>query len=251
VKLFGELFFGPECHAAERSIQRLLLDQPEIPAPMLVAEGDLFAGALLNDGWPWPYLITTRLGGRAWSDAAPAPAEGAAIARRLGEIMRRVHELSPPSGPTWERDWLAELRARCADRHRERGMLPHRLVEHIPDYLAAPSGVRRLVHADLHADHIFVDDGRLVGVIDWGDAILADPYYDLPALHLLTFRADKELLRAFIAGYGWDVGPDFAHRAMSLTLVHEFNPLGGVRDTVDFAAHATLDELARTLWALS
>ena len=129
-------------------------------------------------------------------------------------------------------------------------MLPRHLVEQIPEYLAEPAPVRRLVHADLHAHHIFVERGRLVGVIDWGDAILADPYYDLPALHLLTFRADKDLLRAFLAGYGWPVGPEFAHRAMSMTLVHEFNPLGGIRDTVDLTAVATLDELASLLWAL-
>ena len=246
VKLFGEAFFGPECHAAERSVQRLLRGHPEIPAPTLVAEGELFEA-----GWPWPYLITTRLGGRAWSDAAPAPSEGAIIARQLGEVLRRVHELPAPAGPTWARDWLAELRASCADRHCERGMLPRHLVAQIPGYLAEPSDVRRLVHADLHADHVFVERDRLVGVIDWGDAILADPHYDLPTLHLLTFRADKVLLRAFLAGYGWEVGPDFAHRAMSMTLVHEFNPLGGLRDALDFGAYATLEALATELWALS
>lgn len=105
-KLFGELFSGPECHAAEQSVQRLLLDHPEIPAPALVAEGALF-----DDGWPWPYLITTRLSGRAWSDAAPSRSDSLVIARRLGEVMRRVHALPAPAGPIWERDWLAEARS--------------------------------------------------------------------------------------------------------------------------------------------
>jgi aminoglycoside phosphotransferase len=245
VKLFGESFFGPECHAAERSIHRVLRQHEDIPAPMLVAEGELF-----EEGWPWPYLITSRMGGRAWADAPPSSPDGEAIARRLGEVIRRVHALPAPAGPTWERDWLGELRARCADRHRERGVLPRHLVEQIPAYLAPPSETRRPVHADLHAQHIFVEGDRLVGIIDWGDAFLADPYYDLPALHLLTFRADKRLLRAFLEGYEWELGPRFAHRAMTMTLVHEFDPLGGLRGAIDVAAIPTLGELARRLWAL-
>ncbi len=37
-----------------------------------------------------------------------------------------------------------------------------------------------LVHGDLHSRHLLVDDGgRLVGLIDWGDACLADPSVDL------------------------------------------------------------------------
>jgi hypothetical protein len=62
VKLFGEMFFGPECHAIELSLHRLLLEHPEVPAPTLVTHGSLF-----DEGWAWPYLITTRLGGTAGS----------------------------------------------------------------------------------------------------------------------------------------------------------------------------------------
>lgn len=245
VKLFGELSFGPECHAAEQSIHRTLLEHPEIPAPALIAEGHLF-----EDGWPWPYLITTRLAGTAWSNAPLASNEREAVAQQLGRVMRRVHALPTPTGPTWERNWLGELAASCADRHRTRGMLPRHLVEQIDGFLAEPSIVRSPVHADLHDNHIFVDRARLVGIIDWGDAFLADPYYDLPSLHLITFKADKRLLRAFLDGYEWDVGFDFARRAMSMTLVHEFDPLGGVRATTDLDSIPTLTELADLLWAL-
>ena len=46
--------------------------------------------------------------------------------------------------------------------------------------LAAP---RVLVHADLGCAHVLAGpDGRLAGVIDWGDALIADPAYDLAAL---------------------------------------------------------------------
>ncbi len=42
---------------------------------------------------------------------------------------------------------------------------------------------RVLVHADLGCVHVLAGaDGRLAGVIDWGDALIADPAYDLAAL---------------------------------------------------------------------
>lgn len=45
--------------------------------------------------------------------------------------------------------------------------------------------------------HIFVDEARLVGVIEGGDALWGDPYYELPALFFGTFGESKPLLRAF------------------------------------------------------
>ena len=42
---------------------------------------------------------------------------------------------------------------------------------------------RVLAHADLGCGHILAGpDGRLAAVIDWGDALIADPAYDLAAL---------------------------------------------------------------------
>jgi aminoglycoside phosphotransferase (APT) family kinase protein len=124
------------------------------------------------------------------------------------------------------------------------------LVEQIDDYLVLDGTTQALVHADLHADHLFVDGGRLVGVIDWGDALIADPFYELPALHLGSFAANHDLLNAFLAGYGWRVGSDFARRAMSMTLIHEFNVLAEVETAFDFARYPSLEALASDLWRL-
>jgi hygromycin-B 7''-O-kinase len=243
VKLFGELFSGGTGFEVERSAHRLLLRHCEIPTAALVAEGRLF-----TEGWPWPYLITTRLSGSAWRTAALGPGDRKSLARQLGRVVRRMHDLPPPAGRLWKRDWLAEFRADCVDRHRRWGTLPGHLVDQIEAYVVAPSPVRRLVHADLHADHLFVAGADLVGVIDWGDALVADPYYELPAMHLDTFGWSKPLLAAFLEGYGWEVTADFARRAMSMTLLHRFDVLRGVGQAVDLNAVRTLDELADFLW---
>src|SRR5438128_2283605 len=57
-----------------------------------------------------------------------------------------------------------------------------------------------LLHADLGPEHLLVRDGRLAGVIDWGDARLGDPALDYAWLLNGPF-AD------------WGVDPDLRRRA--------------------------------------
>jgi len=247
VKLFGEQFWGPTCHAAELSIGQLLERHPEIPAPRLVAHGQAFDPGTVS-GWPWPYLIVSRLPGVSWHEAALDAVGQERVARQLGRVIRRLHGLQPPPGPVWQRDWLAELRASCAERQRQWDILPGRLIDQIAAFLPEPSPTRCLIHADLHDHHLFVQDGSLVGIVDWGDALFADPYYELPALYFHTFRGDRHLLAAFLDAYGWTVGADFAQRAMAMSLLYEFNVLDGLPTLVNLEAITTLSELANHIW---
>jgi hygromycin-B 7''-O-kinase len=243
VKLFPKRFDGGECFLIERSLHTSLLDHPEIPAPRHVAHGHLF-----QNGWRWPHLVTTRLDGTPWHDAGISAHARQAVAYQLGATMRRVHDLGCPDESVWRRDLVAELRATCSDRIRRRGTLPLRLLDQIDDYLATPLANRRLLHGDLHADHIFVDGARLVGVIDWGDALCGDPHYELPALFFGTFGTSTALLHAFLNGYDWQLTSDFAHRAMSMTLLHEFNPLGA--HLPPLGDIDSVHDLAEKLWQL-
>ena len=58
--------------------------------------------------------------------------------------------------------------------------------------------VGALCHGDLKAAHILVDAGRLVGVIDWGDAVVADPLWDIARF---AHRAEAASLAGLLAGY--------------------------------------------------
>jgi hygromycin-B 7''-O-kinase len=263
VKLYGERFEGAICYQSERTVLRLLREQPAILAPALIADGALFdtAGAaggeapILGDtatgqDWPWPYLVMTRLPGISWHQARLGEAERHAVARQLGAIVRQLHALTVPAGPLVEPDRLSAFRHTCVERLRRYGELPEHLIGQVDAYLLPPRPERRLVHADLHSHHLLVDGGRLVGIIDWGDAFATDPYYELPALYLNTFNGDKRLLRAFLDGYGWPADPDFARQAMTMTLMFEFNALHDVAAHIDLREIATLDELADRVWAL-
>lgn len=245
VKLFGYYRWWRECHEAELEVHRVLLNHPEIPAPALLAEGQLY-----DEPNPWPYLITRRISGVAWRDANLKSGDQMRLARNLGEITRLVHDLTPPTTPVFKRDWLAEYREKCIERHRKWAILPSRLIDQIEDYLVEPLNDRQLIHGDLTKDHLFVNGPHLVGLIDWGDAIATDPYYELGPLHIDLFSGDRSLLREFLTAYRWPVASDFADRAMSLVLMHEFNVLSPVREILDLETVPTLSDLATRLWSV-
>lgn len=94
--------------------------------------------------------------------------------------------------------------------------------------------------------------GKLTGIIDFTDAYVGDPHYDLVALHFGVFRTAKHLLARFLDGYGWpDPGKDWPRAMLALTLLHDFNMFAAPdQHGHDLAAYATLDELASALWDL-
>ena len=115
------------------------------------------------------------------------------------------------------------------------------------------------VHGDLMHRHVFVEDDRLAGIIDWGDALATDRHYELAKLHLDLFSCDKALLKAFLKASNWPVDPDFARKAMGLSLHRQAHGLAQHR-TMDvffklpvlfpLKSIATLDELATILFAI-
>jgi hygromycin-B 7''-O-kinase len=194
-------------------------------------------------------------------------ADRVAVARFLGPVVRRIHALEPgpesPLRPSWEAfdAFLEERRARCAESHSAWGSLPEHLVAQLDAYVPSVGDLvdhgapPRVLHCDLNADHILgaFEGGRWrpAGIIDFGDAKVGDPVYELVALHIGLFRCDKRLLRTFLASYGADeaLQCDLARRAMAMTLLHEFDVLSDVFETFPEARDvATLPGLAGLIW---
>ena len=66
--------------------------------------------------------------------------------------------------------------------------------------LEAPLGTERhWLHGDLHPQNILADEGRIVGIIDWGDLCGGDVATDLAALWMLFDRPDRQKA---LAAYG-------------------------------------------------
>jgi hygromycin-B 7''-O-kinase len=266
VKLFSDLFSGDVGFRIEREIYELLAGRGDIPTPALLAAGTLFPE---EGGWPWPYLVSQLLPGRSLREMAGRvdAADTLAVAEWLGPILRSLHQVRPPASaylrPTWEAfdRFLAAQCANAVAHHQQWQHLPERLIAQIDAYLpplaelvdhrAAP----HLLHCDLNADHVLGDFAggrwRPTAIIDFGDARVGDRFYELPALHIGLFRGDKRLLRAFLEAYGFDaeMRRDFPRRAMSMTLLHEWNIGGEVLQIFHDAAEVgSLDELAALLW---
>src|SRR5690606_29505610 len=117
-------------------------------------------------------------------------AEPGRLAPALGEFLTRLH-LAPPerfsalAAPDTQplTAWLAE-----AERHHRAvaAHLPAAARRRIEAFLggAPPAEPRALAfcHNDLGAEHVLAEGGTVTGVIDWSDAEIADPAYDLGLL---------------------------------------------------------------------
>jgi hygromycin-B 7''-O-kinase len=262
VKLYVHLFDGARSYPVERAAYELIARRPGLPAPALIASGDLFDPA---GGWPWPYIVTQAISGRSLGESQLNDADRLAVAAWLGPAVRGIHALplddAGPLRAAWDdfAAFLAAQRAAATATHAGWGRLPSRLVAQIDTYLSGEllnrSAPPVLIHADLNRDHVL---GELMhgvwrprGIIDFGDARVGDRMYELVALHLGLFDADGRLLRTFLEAYGFDdqLRHDFVRRAMAMTLLFEFNTLGEILQHMPDAAEASnLEELAELLW---
>ena len=224
VKLFGYSPAWRETYAAERAAHALVATDPEIAAPRVLAEGRLYDDA----DTPWPYLITTRMAGVPWCDAELPTEQKLAVAADLGEQVRRVHALRPSRLVATEDGSAMHVAAAAAQ-----SSLPPHLVAQTDEYLYRLEPFDRVfVHGDLCDMHAFVENGRLTGIIDWGDAMVTDRHYELIQLYRDMFGCDKALLRVFLDACDWPVGRDFPRQALGLALY---------RQAVGLAQHHTMD----------
>jgi hygromycin-B 7''-O-kinase len=261
VKLHYEGWFGEDCFQTEREAYRMLADRG-LPVPELLAEG-----ALYDEGWRWPFLAMTAMGGRSLRevDGGATPDDHRHIADWLGTAVRDLHRVPIHDGERISHDVycdLIQIRMQRAHRdHEQWGSVPSRLVGSIRDYLWA---ARTLIdpereppvflHGDLHQGNVFVDGDRGTieprGLVDFNDAYEGDPHYDLVAIHAKGFAGDKRLLRRFLEAYGWgDLGKRWPRRMMAFTLAHDYDMVQPFAERIP-ADVETLDDLATLIWDL-
>jgi Ser/Thr protein kinase RdoA (MazF antagonist) len=167
-----------------------------IPAPEVVHEG---AG----------FLLMTRLPGTParFSDADPVD-----VSRRLGRLLRDLHAITFDSfgyidtrvtGPVATN--LEYLRLRIDRKVRSgppalRGALARHFAEHEAAFEGGTQAV--LCHNDAHDANVLVEGGRITGLIDWENAVAADPIFDLAKAWAFSDGRSDETLEALLEGYG-------------------------------------------------
>ncbi|GAA2302905.1 phosphotransferase [Nonomuraea roseoviolacea subsp. roseoviolacea] len=135
----------------------------------------------------------------------PSPASPAAWAA-AGAAIRRLHEAPlPPKPGRAGRDLdelVADLDGEC-EWLMTKGVLPADLVTR--NRQVAEAALRpwtpAFTHGDLQITHVFTDDDRVTGIIDWSEAGQGDGLFDLATLTL----GHEEHLGDVVAGYGTDV----------------------------------------------
>jgi aminoglycoside phosphotransferase (APT) family kinase protein len=209
---------------------------PRLPLPIPLPR---WAGTP-SPGFQWPFVGYRHIPGRTADLALPSSAERRAAAPVMAEFLRVLHSI-PADGLDLPGDGQAR-----ADFVRRMPLLPERLRRledagiiadgrpwlRLFDEAGFPEPPRHPVpvHGDLDERHVLVDEANHVaGVIDWGDAHVGDPAFDLSLLYRF-FPADgrEDFLRVY--------GPIDARTARVARLRAVFEAC-----TLAFFAHETED----------
>ncbi|HEX3002740.1 MAG TPA: macrolide 2'-phosphotransferase [Angustibacter sp.] len=112
---------------------------------------------------------------------------GSALAAQVGRAIAALHEIDPraleDAGlPTYTAQEYRLRRLSDVDRAAQTGHVPapllarwEKALEDVSRWRFAPTPV----HGDLAPEHVLVEGGTLSGLIDWGEAAVADPADDL------------------------------------------------------------------------
>jgi aminoglycoside phosphotransferase (APT) family kinase protein len=120
-------------------------------------------------------------------------------------FLDSLHSLNVSTLPLEPVDWIKSYQAQCiAFEELVFPLLDHSLrskARALFEEVDSLTGFEpALVHSDLGSEHMLVREGRLVGVIDWGDVRLGDPALDYSWLLHGPFP-------------DWDVDPELRRRA--------------------------------------
>jgi aminoglycoside phosphotransferase (APT) family kinase protein len=182
-----------------------------IPAPEVVS---------LDTTSAVPHLAITKIHGVSLVDSRLTQPAAQAGAREAGELLRRLHDTSMPGFGWIDRQtfmhhrrvvgksatWPDEIRAEldpALDLLTAQGALPSAGAEEVRARLRAATPLitavtdGRLLHGDLGRMHIFVhpEDGRVAGLVDWGDLQVGDPLWDLAITECHFVSPSEGLLR--------------------------------------------------------
>jgi aminoglycoside phosphotransferase (APT) family kinase protein len=199
-------------------------------------------------GFPWSWSVTRWLPGDT-ALVAPALDEHAA-ASDLARFLRALHRPAPHDAPRnpW-RGIPLDARDALLREHLTAivGRVDHPAIIETWERLRATTpwtsaAVR--IHGDLHPGNLLVRDGRLSGILDFGDVTAGDPATDLAVAWMLLRGSARSTFRGLTCGAdGWLDGETWTRaRAWALALGAAYLAHTGANDRFASVAAATIDE---------
>ena len=165
-----------------RDAHRLFAEAAIIPA---ARRGGVLTPAVVEFDASVPYLLTERVRG---ADATGEHGPNPRLYEELGRELAKLHQIPPPprlpvDAPPLD-PWALVSDLRAEGRVDQDGAewlagWFDRLAPRVP---IAP--LRVAVHGDVAPQNIMVAGGALAGLVDWGDAIIADPATEFAKLPL-------------------------------------------------------------------
>jgi aminoglycoside phosphotransferase (APT) family kinase protein len=160
----------------------------------------------------WPWSIVKWVPGQTVDSEPMAPGQAA----HLAEVLRALHQDAPEEAPTNPFRGIP-LRLRhefVVERVQGLPHVPGRDLGTLTAFweagLAAPEASEAVwIHGDLHPRNVLAVDGRLTGIIDWGDVCSGDPATDLACAWML-FRSAEARSRLW---QGYEPSHDVVVRA--------------------------------------
>ena len=227
----------PPFHQSQFECEQLVLKHVDgklsIKTPTLEYEGEIFG---------WSYLIISKLEGTLletlWETMTHNNKE--VLLRELGALIREVHALPTDGLEAIDCYWsqfLEKQRSKCIEHHRTKG-LPTALLQQLPAYLDAIIEVLPEIKKPVILTGEYTPMNCLVkkvdgiwhisGLIDFGDAMLGLPEYDLLGPGAFLIQGDKQLLRTFLMAYGYvphEMTSMLSHQLTALMLLHQYSNL--------------------------
>jgi hygromycin-B 7''-O-kinase len=223
-------------YTTERAMLERVHGRLGVPTPAVLGAGE-------EDGHG--YVLMSRLAGTPLERAELPLAAREGAMDQLGAAIARLHAV-PVDGLPAE-DWGAFVErqiAGCVEVQRGRGLAEQWLAQ-IPAFLSrhrpGPPWTRAVVHTELGPGHVLQEGGALTGIIDWADAIVGDPDFELAAVAIFVARGDRALYRRFMTALGREVP---AERAFAYALLHRYSNLRWYLESAPTGGARTLDELA-------
>ncbi len=190
----GFLFYEIRMIAQEPRVHQIASEETSIPVPAVWTFDDT------REIIPRDFLIMERLPG----DPLPPPAEDdagafAEILRRLGRMVRELHDITGPQFGYLgehrpmepERHWFAAFETMwgnllcdiesCGGYSPEEASRLRKLLYSLRGAFHSLDRAR-LCHMDLWWENILVQDGRITGMLDWDRALWGDPEIEFAVL---------------------------------------------------------------------
>lgn len=199
-----------------------------------------------GEAFPYPFAGYRRVEG-VGADQMPV-ADPRRLAREVGALFSALHRVDPdtipPTPDGWEKESWAELRDELVPAaelvRAELGFDPGLLAAAEP-YLRgemgepAQDGPRRFIHNDICPDHLIVEpgSGRLVGLIDFTDAMVGPPVLDFAGLiGVGGYPFIRQVVAAYELPLGDGSGEQLEWLCRVLTLTWLADAAGSDRDSL-------------------